>query len=255
MSAESAWGEVIPLLTDHHEVFAPNAVGHPGGPPAKRRPVTIADVVDAAEHYLDEHGLERPHLAGNSLGAFMAIELARRGRAATVCALSPAGFWIAGDGLQPQLLKTFKVARTMARITRPISPLVFRSATLRRLTLRETACHGDRLTADRALKMSVEFLASPSIIDIIDGSWQTAPLDALPCPVTIVWSEHDATLPLAKYEANVRARLPQAVFQVLPGVGHVPMFDDPGLVARTILATTGATGPALRSHLGKDERG
>ena len=53
----------------------------------------MSDVVDAAENYLDEHGLDRPHLAGNSMGAFMAIELARRGRAATVwpCPLPACG--------------------------------------------------------------------------------------------------------------------------------------------------------------------
>jgi pimeloyl-ACP methyl ester carboxylesterase len=92
----NAWQDVVPLLSDHHEAFTPTAFGHRGGPPVQRRPATITDVVDAAERYLDERGLERPHLAGNSLGGLVAIELARRGRAATVCAFSPAGFWSAG---------------------------------------------------------------------------------------------------------------------------------------------------------------
>jgi pimeloyl-ACP methyl ester carboxylesterase len=96
----NAWQDVVPLLSDHHEVFTPTALGHRGGPPVQRRPATITDVVDAAEHYLDERGLERPHLAGNSLGGLVAIELARRGRAATVCAFSPGGFWSPGDGFQ-----------------------------------------------------------------------------------------------------------------------------------------------------------
>ena len=39
---------------------------------------------------------------------------------------------------------------------------------------------------------------------------------------------------------NAHERLPQATFNILPGVGHVPMIDDPDLVARTILAVTGA---------------
>jgi pimeloyl-ACP methyl ester carboxylesterase len=34
--------------------------------------------------------------------------------------------------------------------------------------------------------------------------------------------------------------VPQAAFTILPGVGHDPMIDDPDLVARTILAVTGA---------------
>jgi pimeloyl-ACP methyl ester carboxylesterase len=90
-----AWQDVVPLLSNYHEVFTPTALGHRGGPPVQRRPATITDVVDAAEHYLDERGLERPHLAGNSLGGLVAIELARRGRAASVCAFSPIGFWSA----------------------------------------------------------------------------------------------------------------------------------------------------------------
>jgi pimeloyl-ACP methyl ester carboxylesterase len=60
------------------------------------------------------------------------------------------------------------------------------------------------------------------------------------CPITIAWSGSDALLPVAQYEKKVRERLPQAVFKVLPDVGHVPMFDDPDLVARTILTTTRA---------------
>jgi pimeloyl-ACP methyl ester carboxylesterase len=63
----------------------------------QRHPATVSDLVDAAERYLDERGLERPHLAGHSLGGQMAIELARRGRAATVCALAPGGLFPVGD--------------------------------------------------------------------------------------------------------------------------------------------------------------
>jgi hypothetical protein len=45
------------------------------------------------------------------------------------------------------------------------------------------------------------------------------PLDPPPCPVTIAWAEHD--------------------------VGHVPMLDDPELVAETILAVTRAVSPPV----------
>ena len=88
----NVWQDVVPLLSSYHQVFTPTLLGHRGGPPVQRRPVTIWDVIDAAEEYLNEHGLQRPHLVGNSAGGFVALELARRGRAATVCALSPAGF-------------------------------------------------------------------------------------------------------------------------------------------------------------------
>jgi pimeloyl-ACP methyl ester carboxylesterase len=91
-SSGRIWQDVVPLLSEYHEVHAPTLLGHRGGPAIQRRPVRVSDMVDAAERYLDEHGLARPHLAGNSLGGWVAIELARRGRAASVCAFSPAGF-------------------------------------------------------------------------------------------------------------------------------------------------------------------
>ena len=88
MSAR-VWDDVRPLLEPHHEVIALTALGHRGGAKPVHRPARVGDMVDDAERSLDELGLERPHIAGNSIGGWMAIELARRGRARTACALSP----------------------------------------------------------------------------------------------------------------------------------------------------------------------
>jgi pimeloyl-ACP methyl ester carboxylesterase len=236
----NAWQDVTPLLSSHHQVYAPTALGHRGGPPVQRRPVTMSDVVDAAEHYLDEHGLDRPHLAGNSMGGYMAIELARRGRAATVCALSPPGLWSTGDGLQAQVFKGLERDRATGRLIRPLAPLMFKSATVRRFGLRDSACHGDRISPARVLEITDDSLACSVVADLSASEWQMEPLDPLPCPVTIAWSAKDATLPMAEYEKTARERLPQVAFKILPGVGHVPMIDDPDLVARTILAVTSA---------------
>ena len=66
---------------------------------------------------------------------------------------------------------------------------------------------------------------------------QACPLDPLPCPITIAWGEKETLLPV---EAHGKTeRIPQASIKTLPGVSHVPMIDA-GLVARTILAVTGA---------------
>jgi pimeloyl-ACP methyl ester carboxylesterase len=238
MSSETAWREVVPLLADHHQVHAPNALGHRGGPSVQRRPVTMSDVVDAAEHYLDERGLDRPHLAGNSMGGFVAIELARRGRASTVCALSPPGLWSPGDGLQARSLDS--KGRALGRLMRPALPLMFRSASLRRSGLRDMAVRGDRLTPAQAVEIISDALDGAIHDDLSADEWHIAPLDPLPCPITVAWSENDRVLPMAEYARALSDRLPHATFEVLAGVGHVPMIDDPGLVARTILAVTGA---------------
>jgi pimeloyl-ACP methyl ester carboxylesterase len=108
--------------------------------------------------------------------------------------------------------------------------------------MRAAACHGDRLSPDQVLEIADDDLACAVVADDLSASyWQLETLDPLPCPVTIAWSEKDAIFPIAQHEKTARERLPQATFHVLPGVGHVPMLDDPELVARTILAVTGAT--------------
>jgi pimeloyl-ACP methyl ester carboxylesterase len=140
-----AWQDVIPLVSGHHAVYAPTAPGHRGGPPVQRRPATATDLVDWAERYLDEQGLQRPHLAGHSMGGYLAIELARRGRAATVCAFAPGGFWASGDGLRARTLSQVGRGTGMIRLVRPIIPLVLKSSMARRRLFQVGACHGDRI--------------------------------------------------------------------------------------------------------------
>ena len=67
---------------------------------------------------------------------------------------------------------------------------------------------------------------------------QAEPLDPLPCPVTLAWAQFDRLVPAATYGETARERLLGAMRVLLPGVGHVPMVDDPDLVARTIMAVT-----------------
>ena len=238
----NVWQDVVPLLSSYHQVFTPTLLGHRGGPPVQRRPVMIWDVIDAAEEYLNEHGLQRPHLVGNSAGGFVALELARRGRAATVCALSPAGFWSTADGSKSRADNKVHRIATMCRLAIPVGPLIFKSATVRRLSLRflHTACHGDRLVAARLTELCQDTVGCTVANEVFSTNGeQIAPLDPLPCPITIAWSEKDSLLPVATYGTVARERLPQATFKILPDINHVPMIDDPDLVARTILAVTG----------------
>jgi pimeloyl-ACP methyl ester carboxylesterase len=89
------------------------------------------------------------------------------------------------------------------------------------------------------------------MLEMIDGSndcpfmdhyspdEQAEPLDPLPCPVTLAWAQFDRLAPAATHGQTARERLPGATWVLLPGVGHLPMVDDPDLVARTIMTATG----------------
>ena len=51
--------------------------------------------------FLDGLGIARAHLAGNSLGGWVALELAGLSRALSVTGLSPAGFWARSPSPSP----------------------------------------------------------------------------------------------------------------------------------------------------------
>jgi pimeloyl-ACP methyl ester carboxylesterase len=195
-------------------------------------------VVDDAERMLDDLEFERPDIAGNSMGGWVALELARRGRARSVCALSPAGTWQAGS---PEHVRSrTKLARAIrdTRRGRLFLPLLARSRRFRRFAFRSAAEHGDRIAPREIVETADDLIGCAAADELLVAPEQLEPMDPLPCHVTIAWSEHDRILPLKINGARARELFPGAEFKVLPDVGHVPMFDDPQLVADTILAST-----------------
>ena len=96
------WDLVLPALEREHDVFAPTLPGHAGGPPADE--VTQDAILDAVERQIDELGWETAHIVGNSLGGYIALHLAARGRARTAVALAPAGGWAPGDDSYKEML-------------------------------------------------------------------------------------------------------------------------------------------------------
>lgn len=243
--SETMWRNVVPLLASRHDAIALTELGHRGGTPAPAgRPTTVSDVVDDVARRLDDLGLERPHLAGNSLGGWVALELARRGRAATVCALSPGGCWGPGGPELADAASRLRSIALMTKLARPVLPVAAHVPAIRHFSLRDTAAHGERTTAAELSALAGDLLACTVLDDLLSTTEVLAPLDPLPCPVVVAWSEHDRILPLRTCGVHARSLMPGAELRTLTGVGHVPMIDDPRLVADVILdsaARAGAT--------------
>ena len=238
MSAR-AWQRVTPLLADDFTVVTPTALGHSGGPPAVARPARIADVVDDAERTLDRLGIETAHLAGNSMGGWVALELARRGRARTVCALSPAGTWDASSREHRATRAVLARARTDTQRSQHLLPLALHVPAIRRFALRSTAADGARVSRAEILGAAQDLLGCAVVEDLLDTRESLPPLDPVPCPITIAWCGEDRLLLESVNGAIARRLVPGARHLTLPGVGHVPMLDDPALVAATIREAAG----------------
>jgi pimeloyl-ACP methyl ester carboxylesterase len=234
-SSGRAWDDLLPGLSQHHQVYTPTALGHRGGVPVAGR-ATLTDVVDAAERHLDDTGLDRPHLVGHSLGGYVAIELARRGRAATVVALSPAGFWTPGDGTASRVMQGLRRSTRIARRTRPLVKVAVSTTRGRRAWMGGALRRPDEMTPAQA-RAVIDDQVRCTLAEwlYIPDDQHLAPMESLPCPITVAWAEHDEVLPLETYADTVRHRLPGAAFVVMPGVGHAAMVDDRDLVEQTIL--------------------
>lgn len=235
------WRTVAPLLEPHLDVHTPTSLGHRGGTAVEESPTLVSHLVDDIERYLDAEGLDRPHLAGNSLGGWMALELARRGRAASVCAISPGGFFDdRGARSKGRTVRTLQRIALLGRLARPLGILPHLLPLSRRIAMADVAERADLLTPRHAASAALDLAECLVLADVLTTDERVEPFEQLPCPTTIAWAEKDRILPLRTMGQVARERIPQARFVVLPGVGHVPMIDDPGMVADVILRTTGS---------------
>jgi pimeloyl-ACP methyl ester carboxylesterase len=234
-----AWDPVLPLLTAHRTVIAVDLPGHGESSPlvtAGRPAVQV--IAEELFAFFGELGLDRPHVAGNSLGGALALTAGARGQASTVTGLSPAGFWARGWELG-YVKAIFVSAQLAGQVTRPLVPALVRSPVGRRVIDGAFVSKPSRMSAEQAQADSVAFLNARDAVHAVlaDGMafTQTVPADV---PVTIAWGAKDRLLP-PRQARGARRRLPHAKFVALPGCGHVPMTDDPDLVARVLLDGSG----------------
>jgi pimeloyl-ACP methyl ester carboxylesterase len=234
-----AWDAVTGLLTPHRELIIPDLPGHGESPPLNTGDRPVAEVLLAAIiSLLDQLGLDRPHMAGNSLGGRLALEAGVAGRAATVTALSPAGFF-RGPADVMKARTVFRTMKIAGRALRPAVPSLAQTAAGRRLLYGAIVSRPARLTPEQARGDSKAFLAaSDAVAVVLDGLGQFSGHISAEVPVTIAWGSKDRLLS-RRQAAVAKASLPAARFVLLPGCGHVPMTDDPELVAAVLLRGSG----------------
>lgn len=224
------WHRVEQLLEDDFDVLSVALPGHIDGEPLSGA-ATIAQLCDGVERLMDQAGLETAHLAGNSLGGWLAMELTQRGRARSATLLAPGGGWAEYD---PRMKKIFYGMRRQLRASRRLLPLMMRIGLVRRYGFRLVARYGDRLTREEAIgaARAALYVELDQLLSVADE--KAGPYDDSGVPVLLAFCEHDRIFPEHPYGDNWRKAAPFAEWRMLPGVGHVPMVDDPELVAKTI---------------------
>ena len=232
-----AWEPVIERLAVEFDVIACDSPGFGRSAPLSSGIApTIPAYADAFEWFFAELGLERPHVAGSSMGGAIALELARGRAVRSVCAFSPAGFWT------PAELRFCQLSlRALARLPAAARPAV---EALARTRAAASRCSRRRSATPRACpprrrsRRSATHGPRPRSAGALDGVRQyrfERPEQLRSTPVTIAWGRRDRLLPYRLQAPRARRLLPWATHVTL-GAGHVPFYDDPAAVAAVIRA-------------------
>jgi pimeloyl-ACP methyl ester carboxylesterase len=222
------WELSLPSLERRFDVLAPTLPGHAGGPPLPELDERV--MVDAVERAMDDAGLETAHVAGNSLGGFVALQLAARGRARSVTALAPAGGWAPDDASYREMLHQFVELHELAQTAAPFVDELVADEEIRRQATEVIVERYEHIPPELVAHLIVGVAGcavEPLIEYALDTAWQ---LDAerIACPVRLVWGTADRALPLPSGAVRFRQEwLPQAEWVELDGVGHCPQLDVP----------------------------
>ena len=233
------WELVLPALERRHDVLAPTLPGHAGGPPLEGD-LTHDTVPDAIERVMDAAEFETAHIVGNSLGGYVALQLAARGRARSVVALAPAGGW--ADDAYKDLLAFQTELIGQLKQAAPYADALTATPQGRRRATQLLTVNYEHIPGELLAHQVRGAAAAPGALQMIEYArsrpWQ---LDAehIACPVRIVWGTEDALLPWPSAAARFRHDwLPHADWVILDGVGHAPQLDVPLETAQLILGHT-----------------
>lgn len=231
------WELVLPELERRHAVFAPTLPGHAGGPPLPGAG-GVDMLLDQVEGMLDEAGIGVAHLAGNSLGGYLALRLAARGRAASVVALAPAGGWAESDPTLSDTLSLLGAWKDLAASVVPHLDAILEAPGGRRQLTASIMSRHEHVPADLIAHQVLGSAACDAFEPVIETAVRKGySLDtaAISCPVRVVWGTSDRILPWPSAAARYLGEwLPEADWVTLEGAGHCLQLDAPLETARLI---------------------
>lgn len=227
------WDPQIERLARERDVIAVDMPGFGDSPVlAGGEAPTPWALAAALTRLCGELGVARPHVAGNSLGGWVAIEMAKRDEAASLCLISPAGLW--RRPLGPRSVNT----RGAAKLLKPFVGPLMRNRRAREALLRTTAARPALIPPEEARELITTWIDAPGY-DAANAEMRThicTDLDRVTVPTTIAWGEHDRLLAPARPER----RPPGSRFLILDGCGHTPNWDEPELIAELLLEASAA---------------
>jgi pimeloyl-ACP methyl ester carboxylesterase len=234
-SSRQVWNPVLAALAEQFDVLAVDLPGFGDSPPLpagiEPSPAALAAVL---ADLLDELGIRALHVAGNSLGGWVALELAGMRQLASLTLLSPAGLWRRHTPRYSRI--SVRASRWFARHATGLLCAVVRFRAGRILILAQSHGRPAHLTPDQARSAVRAMGSCPGFDATLRATLRRRylagpPIDA---PVTLAFGTRDRIL-LKRQSRHTDQLPPNTQLAVIPGAGHLPMADNPAAVAALIM--------------------
>ena len=233
--AAANWTELAPLLVPNHRLLVPDLPGH-GGSEALPAVSGLEPFADRVAALAAREGMLPAPVVGHSLGGAVVLRLALRHHddVSAVVLAAAAGLSL-GSIWGRQLQSVFSTVRP-GRLAARWRGLVSRSLLLRRFVFGFVSVADPGSLTNEAVE---GFLAAQLLHTDVDSAWQALraddprqELEAVRCPVLVLWGAEDVQLPLD--DAFEYARLLRAPLRVIPGCGHLLIGERPDACAHAI---------------------
>ena len=235
----SSWDSISGPLAKSRELILFDLPGHGAAPPEPDSG-TFAGLVRSVAEMIDSQGLRGVDVVGSSMGARMALELARRGLVGNVVALDPGGFW---RGWERTFFRTtLDASIRLLRALRPTLPRLAHNPAARTALRAQLSPRPRKLDGSMVATELQSFVATPTfdalVRDLASGPMQRGPAAAGTGKVVIGWGRRDR-LCLPRQAKRAMAEFPGARMVWFDRCGHFPMWDRPRETVELILSATG----------------
>jgi len=224
-SASSAWKLVLPEFSKRYEFITVDLPGHGDAfmlANLEMNPVRISEIIISE---LKAIGIEKFHLIGNSLGGWIALEMAAAypEHVLTVTGVAPAGLW-----LKPKTNRNgeLAVSRYLARISLPFAKTIARIKFMRKIGFKLVSPQWEKFSPETCADAAIAMGGASGYYTIWDaflGNRFDKEISTT-IPVTILFGDSDYTLPAATSQEKSLAPK-HCRWIVLPQSGHAPMWD------------------------------
>lgn len=238
-SASSAWLPIIEALESEFTVVTVDLPGHGLTPMDESQPMDPKALAQSVFATMDSLGIARFHVVGNSLGGWIALEMAAMNpqSIASVTCLAPAGLW-----LKPFIARYpgTAIARIMASGLRVVSPVLLHYEWARKIGFENVSPRWREFSYDLCLDATNAMATAAGYYPAWDALLRKRFDQQVPefIPVTVIFGDSDRTLPSATCQE--RSLVPaHTKWMILSECGHAPMWDHPSEVIEEIFLTTG----------------